>query len=115
MLSLLTTRFYRFAYRSDGLGTWVSICGKTELCIHDNRLIIMYDDALWRNYKLHELDIAIPAAVGATRGRVPLEFIRYFAPAIAHTLMYRLGSLAAHLRALGLQDLMQAIVHYYLW
>lgn len=92
------------------------IRGECELITLPSDILVLDDRNDTYRYKLHEFDIAVKKAAleYTTKHPLPCRFMHDFTPAICATLMYQLAPLAAHLYELGLQDLLPAIVHYYL-
>lgn len=119
MLTTIITGFTGFNYD----GGEFALIGRRELIMYKKKsgqYCLITDGYAHSSiqYELHKFDAALDdACLRDKRVLQPilLDFAHYFAPAICATLMYRLGAIVLHLRALGLQDLLPAIVHYYLW
>lgn len=115
MLTDLHTRFHAFDYSPQ-----FTLIGRCNLFIGPAALTT-YNYAHAPNtisrYKSHELDIALSHA-GWINGieDMPLQrVVRQLTPALVSTIVHRVGAIRIHLYALGLQDLLPAITHYYLW
>lgn len=115
---MLTTLYTRFNAYDRGPGyIGVSNCYRLLLVFSTHVIVKHYGKPA--RYQLCSFDAALAHAVDekhTPRESVIIsEYAHKFKRVIAHTLMYRLGWIVARLRALGLQDLLPAIVHYYLW
>lgn len=94
-----------------------SIRGRRILYITATKLVVTNDSFTpAASYKLHELETALECAAWTCAcSCIPSSAVcRALLPAIISTLVHRVGAFAYHLRALELQDLLPAIVHYYL-
>lgn len=114
MLADLRTRFHAFDYSPQFI-----LIGRCTLYISPT-ILTTYNYTgfpIIHDYKLHELDAALKyAGWTIAEENMPLQrATRQLMPALVSTLVYRVGAVRIHLYALGLQDLLPAVVHYYLW